>query len=142
MPKYVIETLQDDGFWEKLGEGPFDTYEEAQLFAAAEVGVQYNIVEVPTPMHTPGQLTFGKLGNNADQWAVYEEATGRTFAVTYNDVGGQNARLISASPDLLAAMEAFVVPWNAGGNWESKITYETYNAARAALAKAKGEDHA
>lgn len=49
-----------------------------------------------------------------------------------------NSRLIAAAPDLLAALRSFVDPWNRGGKWESQITYDTFDKARAAIAKAEG----
>ena len=56
-------------------------------------------------------LTFQKLGNDADRYAVYNEDTGETLAVTYNDHGGKKAEMLAASPkrettllEILAAM--------------------------------------
>lgn len=51
--------------------------------------------------HTPGPWAHGKLGNNADQWAVYDES-GRTIGLSYH--GEANARLIAAAPQLLEAL--------------------------------------
>lgn len=49
-------------------------------------------------------LAYAKLGNNADQYEVYEEASGRTVAVTHDDKGGRNAARFAAAPELLAAL--------------------------------------
>lgn len=49
-----------------------------------------------------------------------------------------NANLIAAAPNMLAALKAFVEPWNRGGDWGSKINYDTYNNARTAIEKAEG----
>jgi hypothetical protein len=38
------------------------------------------------------------------QSQVYDEQTGQTVAVIYNDEGGKNASLIAASPDMLEAL--------------------------------------
>ena len=48
-------------------------------------------------------LIFKKLGNNADQYAVYRESDGRTVAVTHDDDGGQMATMFAAAPELLAS---------------------------------------
>ena len=50
-----------------------------------------------------------------------------------------NAKLIVAAPELLDALMAFVEPWSKGGDWQSKLTYKTFDDARAAIAKATGE---
>jgi hypothetical protein len=50
-----------------------------------------------------------------------------------------NARLIAAAPELLAALKAFVDPWEKGGVWQGKINYATYSNARRAIAKAIGK---
>lgn len=47
-------------------------------------------------------MYVSKLGNNADQYAIVEDGTGRTLAVTHSDQSGANAALFSAAPDLLA----------------------------------------
>ena len=48
-------------------------------------------------------LCFSKLGNNADQYEVCEEGTGRTVAVTHDDEGGRNAAIFAAAMDLYEA---------------------------------------
>lgn len=52
-----------------------------------------------------------------------------------------NARLIAASPDLLAALEAALpaLEWHAFRYPNDKDEQRIYDAARAAIAKAKGE---
>lgn len=52
--------------------------------------------------HTPGPWDYGKLGNDADQWAVYDP-NGRTIGLSYH--GEANARLIAVAPELLEALE-------------------------------------
>lgn len=39
------------------------------------------------------------------QGQVYDETTGATVAVTYDDEGGQRAAMMAAAPDMLAALE-------------------------------------
>lgn len=51
---------------------------------------------------TPGPWDFGKLGNDADQWSVFDEA-GRDIGLSYH--GEANAQLIAAAPEMLAALE-------------------------------------
>ena len=53
--------------------------------------------------HSPGPLYHCKCGNDADQWLVIEEKTGRTIGLSYH--GEANARLFAASPDLLIALK-------------------------------------
>ena len=54
-----------------------------------------------TYKHTPGPWCHGKLGNDADQWAIYDES-GRTIGLSYH--GEANARLMAAAPELLEAL--------------------------------------
>ena len=51
-----------------------------------------------------------------------------------------NSKMIAAVPKLLAALKAFVEPWSRGGEWQSKLTYKTFDEARTAIAAATGED--
>lgn len=48
------------------------------------------------------------------------------------------ARLFAAAPELLAALEAILAPFNYGDKIELHNTDDQYHAARAAIAKAKG----
>jgi len=50
------------------------------------------------------RLTVSKLANNADQYAVCDEITGRTVAVTHDDPDGRNATLFAVAPELQAAL--------------------------------------
>ena len=50
-----------------------------------------------------------------------------------------NARLIAATPDLLAALEAIVADWDDFNSVGDELRGEAYEQARAALSKAKGE---
>jgi len=47
--------------------------------------------------------------------------------------------MYAAAPAMLRALKAFVDPWSRGGDWQSQITYETYNNARRAIAVAEGK---
>lgn len=53
----------------------------------------------------------------------------------YDHENEANARLIAAAPELLEALETCLVLMDYGGTW----TVEEQNTARAAIAKAKGE---
>ncbi len=55
--------------------------------------------------HTPGPWGSGKLGNDADQWAINDES-GRTIGLSYH--GEANARIIAASPELLAVLQEII----------------------------------
>lgn len=60
------------------------------------------------------------------------------------ETASANARLIAAAPDLLAALES-LLEWAADVHdpmKQSRINYSGMDAARAAIAKAKGADHA
>ena len=46
MSSYIILTQNEDCTWTNCGEGPWNTFDEAQHFAATEVGVPYRIEEV------------------------------------------------------------------------------------------------
>lgn len=49
--------------------------------------------------------------------------------------------LVEDKAALLACLKAFVEPWSKGGpHWQSLITYDTYNNARIAIAKAEGRN--
>lgn len=86
--------------------------------------------------HTSGpwqvQITGGEVecvsGAGPGLWAVVQ---GPDY-----DTRAANARLIAAAPDLLEALEAIAeMTHNAAGGMHAEI----YDAARAAIAKAKGE---
>lgn len=79
------------------------------------------------------KLYTAKLGNNADQWAVIDEARGADKAITLNDRGGQFAALIAAAPDLLQALEVITL----AGSPETMKAAIDY--ARIVIAKVKGE---
>ncbi len=84
----------------------------------------------PGPWHTPGKANC--LGGYTVFHGHGESAHNQ---ICQADVLA-DASLIAAAPELLAALKAFVEPWSLGGYWQSKITYDTYNAARKAIAKA------
>lgn len=75
--------------------------------------------------HTPGEWNYSKCGNDADQWAVYDES-GRTIGLSYH--GEDNARLFSAASDLLLQLK-LLVRW--AEDQGEKCSY-----ARAAIEKA------
>ncbi len=81
------------------------------------------------------------------QGSVYEEDTGKTVAVTYDDEGGRKATLAAAAPAMLAALESFIFENNANfmvdesRHAASKCRdrlLEIRREAREAIAKAKG----
>ena len=85
--------------------------------------------------HTPGpwNLEHGHRGFVITD-GVYDVAVVRDFG---NEDNKANAILISAAPDLLAALKAIVEAWEVTGGMCFKNN-EIGNA-RAAIAKAKGE---
>lgn len=56
-----------------------------------------------TDTHTPPPWGYSKLGNDADQWAMYDES-GRTIGLSYH--GEPNAQLMAAAPEMLEALQA------------------------------------
>ena len=88
--------------------------------------------------HTPGPWL-------ADGASVYEERD--DFSVICNFWSSSlpeweaNARLIAAAPDLLEALEQLVIEYDDVelANAEPSSLTAAFNAARAAIAKAKGE---
>jgi len=77
------------------------------------------------------------------QGQIYDEVTGKTIAITYNDEGGQNAALLASAPDLLAALESLLEQVDAL-RWIGEIKEQAESTqckqARAAISKAKGEE--
>ena len=60
-----------------------------------------------TTQHTPGTWYTSDKGPSGPhyQGQVAVEETGRTIAITYDDEGGHNARLIAAAPEMLDALK-------------------------------------
>lgn len=91
-------------------------------------------------------VSFGKAGGNiCSMSSPRRERSVEYHASKIGDKDFREAcanaefivRAVNCHDDLLAACKAFVEPWNRGGDWESNITYETYNNARKAIAKAE-----
>lgn len=68
---------------------------------------------------------------------VIDESTGRNVAITYDK---DDAALIAAAPDLLAALESITNDVDRAGGSIRTITAKSIIAARAAIAKATGAD--
>jgi len=81
--------------------------------------------------HTPGPWRIND--HSRDEGCFYIEADHAGVASVFADepAAGANARLISAAPDLLAALEHMVALFNSGA-W----SHANIKDARAALAKA------
>ncbi len=97
--------------------------------------------------YTPGPWFFGKLGNNADQWSVFDN-TGRDIGISYH--GEDNAALMAAAPDMLAALESIVgigvdddgdiiLPAVSHNIHDAPEPYELIEAINAAIDKARGK---
>lgn len=75
--------------------------------------------------------------NAADQGLVIDQNTGANIAVVYD---GNNAALIAAAPELLAALEDCYSELNQLAFLQGdKLANVTLAAARAAILKAKGQ---
>ena len=46
---YHILVLMKGDRWECTGEGPFDSREEAEIFAVAEVGASWTVTDITEP---------------------------------------------------------------------------------------------
>jgi hypothetical protein len=81
--------------------------------------------------HTPGPWAVEELKHRYRLRCSIEATDGSLVGESYEE---KNAHLIAAAPELLEALEALVLD-------ESKeyIPTRLWNAARAAIAKAKGE---
>ena len=84
-----------------------------------------------TTQHTPGPWELRQ--SSRDYWFIDYDQGGEGYTLTKLDCGEKDARLISAAPDLLAAIEGLL---NA---LPSATTHPAIKAARAAIAKATGE---
>lgn len=81
------------------------------------------------------QWYVAKMNNIADQGLVVDEGTGENIAVTYKK---ENARLISAAPELLEALE-HAVNWMIGYSEKAGIDMpEWVKQGKTAIAKAEG----
>lgn len=77
----------------------------------------------------------------ADGDRVVHDADGYVVAMVIQDSppnAEPNADLIAAAPELYTALSAFFTAGVGDGDW-LKITEETVNRAKAAMAKARGE---
>lgn len=84
-----------------------------------------------TTQHTPGPWELRQ--SSRDYWFIDYDQGGEGYTLTKLDCGEKDARLISAAPELLAALEGLL---NA---LPSATTHPAIKAARAAIAKATGE---
>ncbi len=86
--------------------------------------------------HTPGPWTKDEYGQlrDANRKFIDVYAVGLCMCSTPNDQAIANARLISAAPDMLEALEALQDGWS-----KDAITAGSWAKAHAAIAKAKGE---
>lgn len=76
------------------------------------------------------KLYVSKLGNDADQYAVVCEGTGRTLAVTHDDEGGCNAAKFAAVDHLLAVCQE--IAEHGTDDWDARML-----TLRTAIAKAE-----
>lgn len=82
--------------------------------------------------HTPGPWSFDGPLSSIIVWGAEPDI--RVCFMTSDGPAKANARLIAAAPDLLEALRAFIAEADAG-----HVTIETDKAARAAIARATGE---
>ena len=87
--------------------------------------------------HTPGP--WKRVGKGI---GCVEGANGRPVAIIQRNIGQQdedagNLALVIAAPVLLAALEALIV-WDEGGIEAGELPGDLIDAARAAIAKARG----
>ena len=82
--------------------------------------------------HTPGPWTVEVRGTKSNTW--WDVNTATMHGEISVNTGEEDARLIAAAPDLLAALR---VAWTRNSNHEL-MTFDECNAVRAAIAKAEG----
>ena len=102
--------------------------------------------------HTPGPWTYSRSDQFGDTRFYIAQQEGAPYTPRYSDVATliaetvslelltiqeANARLISAAPELLAALEA-IMPDAVGNHIGGPDTQARIDAARAAIAKATG----
>jgi hypothetical protein len=101
--------------------------------------------------HTPGPWHNGNVLGN--WWKIYDE--NGCFIASANDpspapnhkadgfdIAHANARLIAAAPDLLEALDRLVWECDTNNGYDSNLEgseHDAIEAARAAIAKAKGQ---
>lgn len=90
--------------------------------------------------HTPGPWWLRPTHDHG-KYILGSSSAGSEHAVAECHSGDDNARLIAAAPDLLAACErakGFVESWEKQlGDWD-EVDQNTINAINAAIAKARG----
>jgi len=89
--------------------------------------------------HTPGPWSFGPNVGSRPFWEYIESDEVDVCRICQNNgrvTGEANARLITAAPDMLAALEAIV---NGDDRTSTTMPTEWIEQARAAIRKAKGE---
>lgn len=93
--------------------------------------------EAIAPQHTPGPWSYTSRGDIVGGGATLA-TVGAASAYISKAEDLANTHLIAAAPELLAALEAILAPFNYGDKIELHNTDDQYHAARAAIAKAKG----
>lgn len=91
--------------------------------------------------HTPGPWVVEPITNNDEAYGVYASAENAFVAVTpWGPSTEENATLIAAAPDMLAALEEMNALFADHAQYDEE-GHETaaIKAAQAAIAKAKGE---
>lgn len=88
-----------------------------------------------TTQHTPGPWYLD--AHDERGWFLLSESGPDIMAEPF-DCADADARLIAAAPDLLSALEGMLEHADMG-EINDEDTLEAVNAARAAIAKAKGE---
>lgn len=98
-------------------------------------------------MPTLGPWTINKYRNVLDSNGTIVQVCGVSSPIGHvpdGHVGYANARLLSAAPDLLEALELFMDMWNSGDSGRSskraqQRRADMWDKANAAIAKVKGE---
>ncbi len=87
--------------------------------------------------HTPGPWTLRPMSMNIDGYGV--ESLGEEKSICTGTKAINDARLIAAAPEMLAALEELVVLLEDVRSGDYKVDYFTAQPAQQAIAKAKGE---
>lgn len=84
---------------------PCDLYNAKAKRDALQAALRGVFPEIPAPAADHAQWTFRTGCAPHFQGQIYDETTGATVAISYNDETGTHARLMAAAPDLLAALD-------------------------------------
>lgn len=99
------------------------------------------MTHTPGPWEAVGQAVYAQTPQDVDhsRYFGYSERGPHGFLIAESIPHEATARLIAASPDLLAALDGIFTAWYATGDGDSVLAGPAGDVARAAVVKARGE---